>query len=224
MTFSLAARDPRTGDFGMAVTSSSPAVGARCMHLRTGWGAVASQNVTNPHLGTVALDALAAGASAQEALTAAVATDPKAAHRQLTAVDGSGRTAAYSGSGTLGTHHVASGPSCIAAGNLLSSPTVVDAMVSAYLASTVDSFEERLVAGLLSGLTAGGEEGSVRSTAIGVVSDVPWRVTDLRVDDADAPIDELGRLVALWLPQKDAYRIRGIDPDHAPSFGVPGDL
>ena len=73
MTFSLAARDPATGAFGLAVSSSSPAVAARCLHLRPAVGAAASQNVTNPALGPRLLDLIGAGSSAEEAMAQAVA-------------------------------------------------------------------------------------------------------------------------------------------------------
>jgi uncharacterized Ntn-hydrolase superfamily protein len=90
-------------------------------------------------------------------------------------------------------------------------------------AATGATFEERLLAGFVAGLAAGGEQGPVRSAGPAVVEDVSWRVTDLRVDDADDPAAELSRLLALWLPQKRDYLVRAIDPSVAPSYGVPGD-
>jgi uncharacterized Ntn-hydrolase superfamily protein len=76
---------------------------------------------------------------------------------------------------------------------------------------------------LKAGLAEGGEAGPVRSAGLGVVDDVPWLTTDLRVDDHDDPIGELERLLGIWMPQKADYRTRGIDPTDAPSYGVPGD-
>ena len=223
MTFSLAARDPATGAFGLVISSSSPAVAARCLHLRPLVGAAASQNVTNPALGPRLLDLLQGGAPAAEAMTQVVAEEAHPESRQLTVVDAVGRVAHFSGARTLGTHAVAPGHQAVAAGNLLAGPQVVQAMIDAYQASPAATFEERLLAGLRGGLAAGGEEGPVRSAGLAVAEDVPWPVTDLRVDDADDPATELSRLLTLWLPLKRDYRTRALDPGAAPSYGVPGD-
>ena len=223
MTLSLAARDPRTGAFGIVISSSSPAVAARCAHLAAGAGAVASQNVTNPALGFRGLELLASGGAAEEVIARLVAAERFPAYRQLTVIDRAGAVATFEGAATLGTHNVATGAACVAAGNLLARPDVPAAMVAAYAASTAPAFERRLLDALRGGLDAGGEAGPVRSAGLAVVEDVEWRVTDLRVDDHDTPLAELRRLLALWLPQKADYRTRGIDPTAAPSYGVPGD-
>jgi uncharacterized Ntn-hydrolase superfamily protein len=224
MTFSLAARDTATGAFGMVVSSSSPAVASRCLHLRPGVGAAASQNVTNPALGPRLLDLLEAGATAEEAIAQAVAEEAHPENRQLSVVDAAGHVAHFSGARTLGTHAAATAHQAVAAGNMLGGPHVVQAMIDAYRASAAATFEERLLAGFIGGLAAGGEEGPVRSAGLAVVEGVAWRVTDLRVDDADDPAAELGRLLTLWLPQKRDYLARALDPQAAPSYGVPGDL
>lgn len=224
MTFSLAARDPETGAFGMVLSSSSPAVASRCLHLRPGVGAVASQNVTNPALGPLVLDALGAGASADEALAAAVRADSAIDYRQLTVVDDAGRVATHSGLRALGIFGTAVGRQAVAAGNMLSGEHVLQAMVEAYEGSGAGTFEGRLLDGFLGAVAAGGEEGPVRSAGLAVVESASWRVTDLRVDDADDPAGELARLVQLWLPQKQAYLTRAVHPEGAPSYGVPGDL
>jgi uncharacterized Ntn-hydrolase superfamily protein len=223
MTFSLAARDPATGAFGMVLSSSSPAVAARCLHLRPGVGAAASQNVTNPALGPRLLDLLQDEATAEEAMAQVVAEEAHPESRQLTVVDAAGRIAYFSGTGALGTHAAATGHQAVAAGNMLADAQVVQAMIDAYQASAAATFEERLLAGFLGALAAGGEEGPVRSAGLAVVEGVPWPVTDLRVDDADDPAAELSRLLTLWLPQKRDYLTRALDPRRAPSYGVPGD-
>jgi uncharacterized Ntn-hydrolase superfamily protein len=223
MTFSLAARDPATGAFGMVLSSSSPAVAARCLHLRPLVGAAASQNVTNPALGPRLLDLLGAGETAEDAMTLVVAEETHPENRQLTVVDAAGRVAYFSGARALGTHAAATGHQAVAAGNMLAGAHVVQAIIDSYQASAAATFEERLLAGLLGGLAAGGEEGPVRSAGLAVVESVAWRVTDLRVDDADDPAAELSRLLALWLPQKRDYLTRALDPLAAPSYGVPGD-
>jgi uncharacterized Ntn-hydrolase superfamily protein len=223
MTFSLAARDPATGAFGMVLSSSSPAVAARCLHLRPAVGVAASQNVTNPALGPHLLDLLQAGATAEAAIAQVVAEEAYPESRQLTVVDAAGRVAHFSGASMLGTHSATTGHQAVAAGNMLADAQVVQAMIDVYQASSAATFEERLLAGLLGGLDAGGEEGPVRSAGLAVAEDVAWPVTDLRVDDADDPAAELSRLLALWLPLKRDYLTRALDPQAAPSYGVPGD-
>lgn len=224
MTFSLVGRCARTGMAGCVVSSSSPAVAARCAHVRAGAGAAASQNVTDPRLGPRLLDLLAAGRSPQEAIAEIAASEPNIEHRQLAAVDLAGRTAAYSGSGTLGRHATAEGDGAVAAGNLLADTGVVAAMVEAFGRSPGDHLGDRLVAALAAGLAAGGEEGPVRSAGLLLAGSVAWPVADLRVDWHDEPIEELARLWELWKPQMDAYVTRALDPAASPSFGVPGDL
>lgn len=223
MTFSIVARDARTGALGMVVSSSSPAVASRCLHLRSGVGAVASQNVTNPALGPAILDQLEAGAPAGAALDAVLATEPHADYRQLTVVDASGRTAEHSGPHALGTRASALGDQCVAAGNLLADESVIPAMVEAFETSAGEALEHRLLAAFRAAVDAGGEAGPIRSAGLAVVDDVPWRTTDLRVDDAEDPLGEIGRLLELWMPQKADYRVRALDPTAAPSYGVPGD-
>lgn len=223
MTFSLVARDPGTGAFGIVICSSSPAVASRCAHTRAGIGVVASQNVTNPALGTLALDALARGSDAAAALKAALAQEQYPDYRQLTIVDANGNTAVHSGPNSLGTHTHLEGEQAVAAGNLLAGEKVIAELLGGYAASLSDAFEERLLDGLRAALAAGGEAGPVHSAGMLVVEDVPWPVTDLRVDYADDPIGDLVELWQLWQPQKADYRIRGLDPTRAPSYGVPGD-
>src|SRR6202012_1613509 len=143
---SVAARDPATGALGLVISSSSPAVAARCLHLRPLVGVAASQNVTNPALGPRLLDLLQGGAPAGEAMTQVVAEEAHPDSRQLTAVDAAGRGAQFSRARTLGTHAVAPGHQAVAAGNLLAGPQVVQAMIDAYQASPEATFDERLLA------------------------------------------------------------------------------
>ena len=224
MTFSLVARDTASGAFGIVISSSSPAVAARCAHARAGVGVVASQNVTNPALGPATLDALAAGADADTALKDVLAQEQFPAYRQVTVVDMHGNTAVHSGPNSLGIHTQAVGNAAVAAGNLLADENVIAELLRGYTDSTATHFEERLLDGLYAALAAGGEAGPVHSAGLLVVADVPWPVTDLRVDHSDDPITALGELWRLWQPQKNDYRTRGLDPTAAPSYGVPGDL
>ncbi len=224
MTFSLVGRCGRTGMFGAIVTSSSPAVAARCAFARAGVGAACSQNVTDPRLGPAVLDRLAAGRSATEALADVVATALHIAYRQLTVLDAQGRSAAHTGERTLGTNATASGRDCQAAGNILASAGVPGAMVGAYERDPGAHIGDRLLAALEAGAAAGGEEGPVRSCGMVIVRDVSWYVADLRVDWSEAdPIAELRALWGVYAPQLDDYVTRALDPTQAPSYGVPGD-
>ena len=220
MTFSIAAR--HDGRFGMAVSSSSPAVAARCLHLRPGVGAAGSQNVTDPRLGGRILDRLAVHGDSGRALKEVGDGATDLDYRQLTAIGPAGAAAWFSGEQTLGTHAGAVGPHAVAAGNMLVGTDLPTSMVDAFESATGE-LEERLLAALRAGLDAGGEEGPVHSAGLGVVADVEWRVTDLRVDWADDPIDRLAEAVEIWLPQRDDYVRRGLNPATAPSYGVPGD-
>ncbi len=221
MTLSVLGTDG-SGAVGIAVSSSSPAVAARCIHLRAGVGGAASQNVTDPRLGVRLLDHLEAGLAPQAALDAVVGDAEHVEHRQLTALDLTGVAAAYSGSGSLGVHHHHVAEDVVAAGNMLAATEVIDAVAAAFR-SADGELEERLVAALRAGVAAGGEAGPLHSAGLAVVRRVSWRETDLRVDWHDDPVEELRRLVAVWLPQRDDYVKRALDPRSAPSYGVPGD-
>jgi uncharacterized Ntn-hydrolase superfamily protein len=222
VTFSLLGSD-ESGAAGCIVSSSSPAVAARCAYVRTGVGAAGTQNITDPRLGPELLDLLAAGRTPADAVAEVVERAPNVEYRQLTAIDLAGRTAAYSGANTLGVHATAQGERCVAAGNLLADPGVVDAMVRAFETAAGDHLGDRLVAALRAGLGAGGEEGPVASAGMLVSGEVEWPVADLRVDHADDPIGDLEALWQLWKPQMDDYVTRALEPNTAPSFGVPGD-
>jgi uncharacterized Ntn-hydrolase superfamily protein len=223
MTFSLVGRDAATGMFGTVVASSSPCVAARCAHARAGVGAVASQNVTDPSLGSRLLALLADGASAESAIETVSADAPFIEFRQLTAVDRTGGTAIWSGARTLGTNAEARGVDCVAAGNLLADTDVPAAMVRSFESSEGEQLVERLVRALEAGLAAGGEAGPVRSCGLVAVDRVSWPIADLRVDWHDAPIAELRALWGVWAPQMQDYVTRALDPTTAPSYGVPGD-
>ncbi|MET3921422.1 DUF1028 domain-containing protein [Arthrobacter sp. UYEF20] len=221
MTFSIAATDGR-GRFGLAVSSSSPAVAARCAHLRDGVGAVSSQNITDPRLGGALLDRLEAGFSAQEALDAVVREVPEVDYRQLVVLDSKGASAVFSGAHTLGVVGEGRGQNTVAAGNMLASPAVAQALCDGFEAATGE-LEERLLAALRAAEAAGGEVGPVMSAGISVVSGHGWRDTDLRVDWHEDPIAELQRLLEVWLPQRQDYVVRGLDPASSIGYGVPGD-
>jgi uncharacterized Ntn-hydrolase superfamily protein len=222
MTFSLVARSANAGLFGIAIASSSPAVAARCAHARAGVGAVGTQNITDPSLGSRVLDVLGRGSSAEAALDQVLSTTPFGAYRQLVIIGRSGPPAIYCGAHGLGLVGSASGQDAAAAGNLLASSAVPAAMLEAFERAT-GHLGERLLEGLRHGLAIGGEAGPVHSAGLLIVREVSWPIVDLRVDWTDD--DPIAALSALWLryaPQIDDYVRRAVDPIRAPSFGVPG--
>jgi uncharacterized Ntn-hydrolase superfamily protein len=222
MTFSIVARCSATGMFGMAISSSSPAVAARCAHARAGIGAVATQNITDPALGPLLLGLMSDGQSAPEAIATVVAQDHDIAYRQLLAVDAKGQTAVHSGAHILGIWGVAQGANVATGGNLLANDTVPQAMVDAFSAAT-GHLGARLLTALKAGLTAGGEAGPVHSAGLLVVDRLSWPIVDLRCDWTDAcPIAALQGIWQVYAPQIDAYIQRAETPGGAPSYGVPG--
>ena len=225
MTFSIVARCATTGMVGVALSSSSIAVGARCPWVRAGIGAVSTQNITLPSLGPEILDGIEAGESGEAALHAALQRNGFNPYRQLAVVDAAGRAAVFTGSKALGTHHARTGAQCAAAGNLLKSPAVVDALVERFEATAGMPLADRLMCALEAGREAGGEEGPLHAAALLVSSDLLWPVVNLRVDWDDH--DPIGRLRQLWTayqPQADDYVTRALNPAEAPSYGVPGDV
>lgn len=223
MTFSIVGRCAETGQLGIAISSSSIAVGARCPWLRAGVGAVSSQNITLPALGPLILDELAGGLTAQEAVDRALARNGYSQYRQVAVVDAHGHTAIFTGSHALGIHNALAGDQCVVAGNLLAHPGVIEAMVAAFERSE-GCLGSRLLSALQAGQAAGGEAGAVHSAALSVVDDLTWPIVDLRVDWAEEnPIGELEKLWLAYQPQLQDYLTRALNPTLAPSYGVPGD-
>lgn len=223
MTFSIVARCSQTGMFEVAISSSSPAVAARCSYAQAGVGAVASQNVTDPSLGPRALELMARGATAAEAVAIVMATTAYREYRQVLAVDVNGASAIYSGSKALGIWSEAREQNVACGGNLLANDKVPAAMVENFLASQGD-LGDRLIAAMRAAVRAGGEAGPVRSAGLKLVRDVSWPVADLRCDwTNDCPIEQLAQLWDVYKPQLESYVTRAINPSDAPTFGVPGD-
>jgi uncharacterized Ntn-hydrolase superfamily protein len=224
MTFSIVGRCPDTGQLGIAISSSSIAVGARCPWLRAGVGAVATQNVTLPALGPQILDLLEQQAlEPGDALQRALSANGWSQYRQVTVIDSQGRTALFSGNEALGLYNAVAGEQCVAAGNLLAGEAVIQAMVEAF-ESASGQLADRLLAAMHGAMAAGGEAGPVHSAALKVVGDLVWPIIDLRVDWADE--DPIGQLDGLWQayrPQMQDYLTRALDPTAAPRYGVPGD-
>lgn len=223
MTFSLVARCSQSGMFGVAISSSSPAVAARCSFARAGIGAVASQNVTDPTLGPQALDLMEEGHSAPDAIAALRRNNDHMDYRQVLAVDAEGRTAIHSGANALGIWSEAKADDVASGGNLLADDQVPQAIVDGFL-SARGHLGDRLIAALRAGLASGGEAGPVHSAGMKIVDRVAWPVADLRCDwSGDCPIEAIAAAWDIYKPQLDAYVQRALDPTGAPSYGVPGD-
>lgn len=223
MTFSLVARCAETGMFGVAISSSSPAVAARCSYAQAGIGAVASQNVTDPTLGPLGLELMGQGLSAPDALERIRQKGAFIEYRQVLMVDGMGRTAIHSGPNALGIWSEAQAENVASGGNLLADSGVPQAIVEGFLVAK-GHLGDRLIAAMRAGLAAGGEAGPVHSAGMKIVDKVSWPVADLRCDwTEDCPIEAIATTWDIYKPQLDAYIQRAIDPREAPSYGVPGD-
>lgn len=222
MTFSVVARCAETGQLGIAISSSSIAVGARCPWLRPGVGAVASQNITLPSLGPQVLDLLERDVVPGDAL-ATLVEQAHSEYRQVTVIDSKGRTAHFSGAKTLGVHNAVSGEHCVAAGNMLANPGVIEAMVRAF-ENASGHLADRLLAAMHAGQARGGEAGPVHLAALIVVDDLPWPIVNLRVDWADEdPVGALDQLWQAYRGQLQDYIDRALNPQIAPGYAVPGD-
>jgi uncharacterized Ntn-hydrolase superfamily protein len=202
VTYSIVARDDRTGQLGVAVQSHYFGVGSLVTWAEAGAGAVATQSVAGPTYGPRGLGLMRDGASAPEALHRLLADDELEPARQVALLDRHGRVAAHTGSRCISEagHRVADGVSAQA--NLMQRATVPDAMVAAFRASDGD-LAERLLAALDAAEREGGDLRGRQSAALLVVaaraSGDPSedRLFDLRVEDHDEPLGELRRLVGL---------------------------
>jgi uncharacterized Ntn-hydrolase superfamily protein len=203
MTFSIVARDPETGDLGVAVQSKFLAVGAVVPWARAGVGAVATQAFSNLSYGPDGLALLASGLTASEATSRLVAADVDREHRQLGVVDAAGRAATHTGRGCFAWAGGRVADNVAVQGNILAGPAVVDALFITFTGHGA-AFPTRLVRCLAAADAAGGDRRGRQSAALLVVREGGAyggrgdRWIDLRVDDASDPIGELGRLLELW--------------------------
>jgi uncharacterized Ntn-hydrolase superfamily protein len=201
-TYSIAARDPVSGQLGVAVQSHYFCVGGVVTWAEAGVGVVATQAMVEPGYGPRGLELMRAGSSAPTALAQLTAADPGRDIRQVAMVDREGGTAAHTGSSTIpkAGHIVGDGFSVQA--NMMLRNTVWAAMAAAYRATPGD-LAERLLAALDAAEAEGGDIRGRQSAALLIVqptsSGLPWqdKVFDLRVDDAPEPLAELRRLVSV---------------------------
>lgn len=205
MTYSIVARDPATGELGVAVQSHWFSVGGVVTWARPGIGAVATQANAEAGYGPQLLDLLVAGVPAEQALATLVANDPAGDSRQVAVVDGAGRVAAHTGSACMAYagHATGAGVSCQA--NIMATERVWPAMLETFTAAS-GSLTGRLLDALDAAEREGGDLRGRQSAAILVVAPdaEPWQtVVSLRVEDHPDPLPELRRLVALH----DAYAL-----------------
>ena len=221
MTFSIIARCNKTGQFGGAVCSSSPAVAARCIQAKAGVGVATSQNITDPYLANILLDMTKYDLAPEDSIAELVKNTDFIEYRQLSVINSDEQPAAFSGKYTLGVHSQCIGEHAVGAGNLLENEDVPKAMVNAF-AESAGSLAERLMVALKAGLAQGGEAGPVHSAGLLVVDKLEWPVINLRVDWSDTPIEDLYQLWKVYEPQVEDYIVRALNPTDSPSYGVPG--
>ncbi|MBI0576912.1 DUF1028 domain-containing protein [Neobacillus cucumis] len=224
MTFSVAARCPSTGALGAIVTSSSPAVGARCPWIKSKVGVILTQNVTDPRLADIGLATLEKGYDAKAAIRTMAAASDFPEYRQLAIVDENGGSSVFTGNKALGIHgdFCADNVACI--GNLLSDPTIPK-MMGLHFNSLQDyPLAERLISTIELGFEKGGELDDEHSIALLIYHpDAPFAFVDLRVDYSEAPLYDLKKLWEIYGPQAENYKVRALEPESAPSYGVKGD-
>lgn len=218
MTYSLAGRCPETGRIGFAVTTSSVAVGARVGAVLPGC-VVFSQARTDPRLHRVGLRAFENGADAAGVLEAMQGAAHAPHWRQLGVLTMEGEALHHTGNSCLDHTGGLAGTDCLAIGNFLGSAEVLPEMVRGFETAT-GTLEQRLLAGMLAGEAAGSERDPLQSASLVVMDPDELKDTDLRIDDSKTPLQDLAALYAAWAPKADAYKLRAIDPDSAPSSSV----
>jgi uncharacterized Ntn-hydrolase superfamily protein len=199
VTYSIVARDPATGELGVAVQSHWFSVGSVVTWGRAGLGVVATQSIAEPAYGPRILDRLAAGEQPQAAVDAELRADEQARFRQVAALDGAGRVAAHTGEACIPFAGHVEGDGFSAQANMMASEEVWPAVARAF-ESAEGSLARRLIAALEAGEAAGGDVRGRQSAALLVVpaEGEPWhRIVELRVEDHPEPLEELRRLLAL---------------------------
>lgn len=213
MTFSVLARDSKTGMFGMALGSSGVAAGNRCSWVRAGVGGIATQHRTDTRAGPLGLDLLAKGCSAAETVHILAQSNDFPGERQFAAVDRHGRVAFYSGPEITNINEGYIGNQCVATGNFMAKPGVPKAMIEAYEAATDLCFAERLLAAVDAGLAAGGETKEIGAGSLMIANQETWPLVDLRVDWQDKPLIELRRLWNFYKPYQQVFVDQVIHPE-----------
>jgi uncharacterized Ntn-hydrolase superfamily protein len=208
-TFSIVARDPATGAVGGAVSTARLSVGNRVLLVEFGLGAVASQANTNTVLARDAIDRLRQGATAAEALDAALLADEKREERQLSVMSSKGTQAAFTGAKPDDFKGHIIGKDAVVAGNILVGRETLEAMVTAF-ENAPGTLADRIMTALEAGQKAGGDRRGKISAAIVVLNEAPTtnsyaRNIDLRIDSSKDPV---GELRVLFDAYKAAFKIK----------------
>jgi len=194
MTWSIIARDPASGAFGVAIATRFFAAGALCPHAQSGVGALSTQALVNPHYGPQALELLRAGVPAPEVVKRVTAPDEGRDHRQLHVIDAAGRIGQHTGAQCIDWCGAVAGDGYSVAGNMLANERVIADTARAYRDANGRPFAERLIAALEAGEAAGGDKRGKQSAALLVYSTEAYPEIDIRVDDHAEPLAELRRL------------------------------
>lgn len=193
-TFSIAAGDPRTGDFGVAVSTAVPGVGAVVPWVSVN-AAVATQAMTNGDLGRIGIACIDLGMWVDHALPALLQQDERRENRQLHGVDRLGRTFAHTGKECVPWAGHLTDDRFTVAGNMLVGPQVIEAMADAFRKSDPElELCERLLLALEAGQAGGGDKRGKQSAALLVASPSPQFYHNLRVDEHADPVAELRRV------------------------------
>ena len=194
MTFSLIARCPDTGQFGVAAATALPAVGKLLTHAVGGVGAVATQAQLNPYLGIDGVRLLQHGRPAQEVVDILSSHDPLAEHRQFAVIDRTGTAVIWTGRECLDWAGGEVFDGFSVQGNRLTGPDVITKAAEAYRDSAGRPFDERLIEALEGADSVGGDSEGERSATIYIVAEEEYPLWDIRVDAHPRPIEELRRL------------------------------
>jgi uncharacterized Ntn-hydrolase superfamily protein len=220
VTYSIVARDAATGEMGVATQSQAFAVGSSVPFALPGHGVIATQSMAEPMYGSVGLDLLQGGFTAQEVLTALSSVDPQPERRQVAVLGVSGDLAAYTGASCVEAAGHLVGETCVALANMAASPAVWESMVERY-ESSGGPLAQRLLNALQAAEEAGGDFRGRRSAAIMVIrpstTGRPWHdmAVDLRVDDSPDPVAALAELLVTRARYQDVVRAfqQAIDGD-----------
>lgn len=194
MTWSIIARDPLTGQFGIAVATRFFAVGARVPHIAAGTGGVATQALVNPYYGIDGLTLLREGREPRAVIETLIAADSGRESRQVHVMDAKGRIAAFTGHECVDWCGHVQGDGFSIAGNMLAGAAVLDDTAKALVANSNLPFAQRLIAAMKAGEAAGGDKRGKQSAALLIHGEEEWSDLDLRVDDHTDPLAELDRL------------------------------
>ena len=220
MTYTLVARCPHSGAFGVGIATYSLAVGSKCPAIATGSGAITTQAFVNPTFKAIGLRLLGSGQSAQQVLEALKDADSEVEYRQVGVVDRGGNVACYTGTKTRSWAGQHIGDGFAALGNVLAGEDVVAAMAQAFMSLPNSELDERIMLALEAGRRAGGQQGldgplPERSASLLVHDADEHPALDLRVDSHPDAVGEMRRLLDEFRPYIPFYRQRWLEPGAA---------